>query len=480
MTVKNLIMVSVSAAMLVLPAERLQADGSAFVGGVVGGVLGSVITNGIQQNRQQTRTRTVQRAAPSCGASCQARRSEARDMQSALNYFGYNAGAVDGRPGPQTRRAVTAYESEMGFYADGNLDPQERAFLMSSFHRAQSGSYGPHQQAYMTGGHRGLLRSFNDERTGRFNGGVATNGTGFPNGTNGNGFPNGTVQFPNGNVGANPNGNFNQGNVPGNGGVLANAPTVVPPAAPAPAPDPAPAADPFAGGFNVQPVAVSMANHCTETQRLTGMNGGYIQAASAANASQALSEQFCLAREFTKTKGQQLISSIAGMTAADVLARCEQIAGGLAPAISALSSQPRTGVIDQVKQMASAMDDNTKAQTGEICVSVGYAEDNPKVTLAGALLLVAAGQDSYGEIVGHHLREGFGTVANADQAKMWHIETITAMDAGAPAAILPGQAAQRNSVIRSAYGESVDQAVVIPNVSASGTLPTFVVQPSPN
>jgi membrane-bound lytic murein transglycosylase B len=45
--------------------------------------------------------------------------AEAAELQRRLNAAGYNAGAVDGRPGPQTRAALRAWQSSVGLPADG-------------------------------------------------------------------------------------------------------------------------------------------------------------------------------------------------------------------------------------------------------------------------------------------------------------------------------------------------------------------------
>lgn len=441
---------ALSAAVMVAPVQRANAgDAGAVAVGVGLGILGTLAVQDANKRKRATTTRRS-----SCGATCQ----QNREMQAALNHFGYNAGPVDGVPGSRTRSAVRSYESQMGFYADGNLDPTERDFLMNAYYRSTSGNYGPHAQAYYNGGNAGFLRSLNDERVGRFNPGATApvyGNAGVPN--NAGVQPNAAPQF---------GGVDNGGTYVGAQPAINNQPQ-----------QPNPFGNTSTGltGFNVTPVAQSMSAHCAETQQLTVTNGGYVQAASAANAAQALSEQFCLAKDFSTSKGQQIISSISGMTAADVSAQCQQFVTALNPAIAALGTQQRAGVVQQVNQIVGGqLDQPTMANAGQICLAMGYTEDDPKMAIAGALLLTAAGQQSYGEIVGHHLREGFGVTANAQLAKSWHMETISAMDSGAPAEILPSQAPQRNAVIKAAYSGAQPASTA----SAGNTLPTFVVQPS--
>lgn len=45
--------------------------------------------------------------------------AEAAELQRHLNAEGFNAGSVDGRPGPQTRAALRAWQSSVGLPADG-------------------------------------------------------------------------------------------------------------------------------------------------------------------------------------------------------------------------------------------------------------------------------------------------------------------------------------------------------------------------
>ena len=60
-------------------------------------------------------------------------------MQTALNYFGFNAGAVDGAVGPGTRGAVSRYQAHMGYPSSGQMQAHERDFLMAAYGWATSG-----------------------------------------------------------------------------------------------------------------------------------------------------------------------------------------------------------------------------------------------------------------------------------------------------------------------------------------------------
>jgi len=176
MTLKWVTSAAVMAAMLAAPAERAQA-GDEFVGGLVGGLIGGAISGTIVNQNQQrqrgrqttTRTRTVY-VQP--GAST-AQRQENREVQTSLNYFGFNAGAADGVLGGQSRSAVSRYQAYLGFPATGVLSAYEKTLLLGGYQRALAG--GPEVSriiARSNDGVRGVLIAQRD-------GGTPTRTTGY-------------------------------------------------------------------------------------------------------------------------------------------------------------------------------------------------------------------------------------------------------------------------------------------------------------
>jgi hypothetical protein len=438
-----------ASALLLLPAETARADlKDALAGAVIGGIIAGAAQNSRAQQQRRTTTRstsTRSSTARACGPQCQAHKEE----QAALNHFGYDAGPVDGRPGPRTRGAISSFEAEMGFVPDGNLGPSERGFLVSSYHRANAQDFGTHYQSYQQGGPRALLRGYNQDRVAALRGPTQpVPQPGFPATTPPAAMP--PAAMPN--------------------VAMAGAGAAV--AAPAPL-----------APLSIAPVGQSMSARCTDVQRITLTNGGYIDAATPANASQALSEQFCLARDYATGNGQQLVSAVQGMTAADLQAYCSQIATAVAPALGTLPTQSAGAVAAQVGQIGaqSGMQPAQMVQAGEICMGIGYGNDDAAVALSGALFAAGGGQPSYGEMVGHHLREGFGTSANPTASRDWHIWAADQVDGGAPAAILPGQAGIRNAVIRGAHGAAAGTTqAATGTVAPVGALPALVLQPSGN
>ncbi|HBS49335.1 MAG TPA: hypothetical protein DEA05_04240, partial [Rhodobacteraceae bacterium] len=151
----------ISVALIVVPAERAMASDAAKILG--GAVLGGIILNEVNKNKQR---RTTTTRSQSSGISA-AQREETRNVQNALNYFGYNVGSADGVAGRKTRAGVARYQADMGFNSDGTLEPYERDFLLSSHQRAQTSSHvAPYAGIMATQGTPGLLRTYRNEQLG--------------------------------------------------------------------------------------------------------------------------------------------------------------------------------------------------------------------------------------------------------------------------------------------------------------------------
>eukprot|EP00933_Yihiella_yeosuensis_P081081 TRINITY_DN9461_c0_g3_i1.p1 TRINITY_DN9461_c0_g3~~TRINITY_DN9461_c0_g3_i1.p1 ORF type:complete len:556 (-),score=-7.75 TRINITY_DN9461_c0_g3_i1:271-1938(-) len=159
MKTKYLISTLFAAALITAPASRVSADAGDFVAGaIIGGIIGNAAK---KNNRTSTKRHS---GVP--------RSQEGRDIQTSLNYFGFNAGSVDGQLGRQSRAAVSRYQAYMGYPATGQLTQFEKDFLISSYYRAQSGGQATTQLVLSTpDGTRGLLTIYRDEQ---LNGGRGT------------------------------------------------------------------------------------------------------------------------------------------------------------------------------------------------------------------------------------------------------------------------------------------------------------------
>ena len=115
------------------------------------------------------------------------------------------------------------------------------------------------------------------------------------------------------------------------------------------------------------------------------------------------------------------------------------------------------------------------AATSRVCLAVGYAQDDMRMAMGSALMLVALGEPAYGELLGHHLREGFGTTTRPELAAGWYDASITALEQGAAPAFMPGQP-ERATLLRTAsmqMGAAPASAEFAPQPVA--TLPTFSI-----
>ena len=108
-------------------------------------------------------------------------------------------------------------------------------------------------------------------------------------------------------------------------------------------------------------------------------------------------------------------------TPAQIAEQCGGFGPAMADHVSALSLKPAAQVVPGVQSFAlsSGMQPAQLAATAKICLSVGYRTDDMGVALGSALLLATLGEQVYGELMGHHLAQGFGTAQRPDLALDW-------------------------------------------------------------
>ena len=151
----------VAAMCLAGPVPAVASDlGAAIVGGIIGGA----IVHGANKPKKRYYKSTSSRRTSGVSS---AQREENRMTQTALNYFGFNAGGADGVMGSRSRAAVSQYQAHMGWPATGHIQSHEREMLHSFYSRAQVG--GPEVVKAMQRnpqGVRGLLTAWRDERMG--------------------------------------------------------------------------------------------------------------------------------------------------------------------------------------------------------------------------------------------------------------------------------------------------------------------------
>ena len=424
---------ALSAAIMVSGATQVSADaGDALVGGIIGGVIGGAIVN--ENNKRRTTVKRVYRAPVYSAA-----RSENREIQSSLNYFGFPAGTPDGVLGRRSRSAISQYQAHLGYPVTGYLTDYEKNFLLSSHSRALAGGYATNQQiAANPMGSRGLLLTYRDQAAG----------------------------------------------VPPQAGFVAAAPQVpVVPAQPetqlaatAPVPEAVPessgsALPNFMGGGD----GLSLASHCNTVSLLTNTNGGFTTLASMADPNVVLNEQFCLARTYAIAQGEELASSIQGVGTTEIQAQCQSFGPVMKDHVAALSLKPRDEVLQGVSGfvLTTGMSPPQLAATSKICLSVGYRTDDMDVAIGSGLILVALGEQVYAELMGHHLSQGLGATQRTDLATQWFEMSLTALENGQPPVFAPGQP-ERNALIRAAATGERGDAMSAP-VQPASALPNFTI-----
>jgi peptidoglycan hydrolase-like protein with peptidoglycan-binding domain len=441
-----------AASVALVPSTKASAgDAGAFVAGAaIGGLVGHLATKE-HQRKKATTTRSSKRyyQIPSTQAG--------REIQSSLNYFGFDAGRVDGQLGRRTGAAVSNYQAYLGYPVTGQLSTFEHNLLVSSYNRAQAGGYAVNQQAAtLPDGTRGLLKVYRTEMAGGATG-TAPQLAAVPQ-------P-GVAAFA-----ATP------APVP----ALAPAPATAPSLAPVQAAVPTPAAVPSFATEAALPSFMSgaarqesLAAHCNKVSLLTNSNGGFTTEAQMTDASFALNEQFCLARTYAIAQSEEMVSQVSGFTPQQITQQCEGLGPVLKSQIDSLSSASEPVVAQDVASFVAGtgMSRDQLLGTAKICLGVGYRTDNLEVALASALVLFSMGEEVYGEIMGHHLAQGYGVSQNLDLSQQWFKKSFEAHEAGATAVFAPGQP-ERNSLVRQASlrNSGQDTSSLVQPASA---LPTF-------
>jgi peptidoglycan hydrolase-like protein with peptidoglycan-binding domain len=474
MKFKSIAMSGMIAALMVGRSAPVHADADGLVGGIIGGIIGGAIVAESQKTRKKRSTGAATRSTKSSGVSS-AQREANREVQTALNFFGYPVGTPDGAIGPKSRSAISTYQATLGYPATGQLTEYERTLLVTAYYRGMAG--GPLvAQTVSTSpmGMKGLLLVQRDEMAG-----VAPDAAPM-------------VVQPQGTMAAvtpvQPDG------APVVRGAIAAAtvaalPKQMPETAPAenlallPQTDEPAALPNFMGAGAVQ---VSLASRCNEVALVTNTNGGYTSAAAMTDPNFALSEQFCLARTYAMSQGEELAAQVAGFTPDQIAQQCLAFGDVLAEQVAALSLQPaeevQAGVLTFVG--TSGMSPAQLSGTAKICLGVGYTTDNMDVAIGSALLLTSLGERGYGELLGHHLSQGFGATQRPDLAMGWYDGAVDAIGQG-QAVFAPGMAdrpaiLQKASLAINGRVEELAPAPVIkeaslPDLGVAAPVPEVVV-----
>lgn len=144
-------------------ATNALADNDLLKGLVIGGALGAIANSAASKQRTTTKTYVQPRSS---GVSS-AQRESNREVQRALNHFGFPAGTADGVLGSKSRSAISQYQALLSFPVDGTLNDIERNILVTAYQRAMmGGQYVTQTVSTHPMGMRGLLMKQKEEALG--------------------------------------------------------------------------------------------------------------------------------------------------------------------------------------------------------------------------------------------------------------------------------------------------------------------------
>jgi len=168
----------------------------------------------------------------------------------------------------------------------------------------------------------------------------------------------------------------------------------------------------------------------------------------------ALDEQFCLARTYIINESEQMLAAAQGVNANQIQSQCESFAPAMRPFINAIGAKSVAESTADLQAFVAdtGMNPAALAANSKVCLGLGYRIDNTEVALASALVLVGLGETAYGELLGHHILNGFGTAARTDRAVNWYNTAVFALEQGANAIANPGNA-QRPVLLKTAAAQ---------------------------
>jgi len=453
MITKTLLMTTVAASLALVPASRASADAGDFIAGAIVGAIVNHAAKNQQRKKVYTRTTTKKTYRPGIPAT-----QSGREIQSSLNYFGFNAGTVDGQLGGKSRNAISQYQAYLGYPVTAQLSTFEQDLLVNSYNRAQAGGFATQQLvAANPEGTRGLLKQFRTEMAG----GTAV-----------------MAQAP-----------FVQAPMPQTTVVVAPAQPLVATAAPIATTTTTTTVTALGAGaaaatggalpnlFGGTTARASLASHCNTVSLKTNSNGGFITLANMTDPNAALNEQFCLVRTFAISEGEQLAQGL-GATPEQITGHCAAYGDQMKPYVAALSLKDRDTVVRDVSTfvLTTGIPTQDLAATAKVCMSVGYRTDEMNQAIGSALILVTLGEMGYGELMGHHLSQGFGTSKRNDLAAAWYDTGLAG--ATTTAVFAPGQPERLDLLRRATFElQNGPRAAIAPVVvpAAAAVLPSFSV-----
>ncbi|MGA0541569.1 peptidoglycan-binding domain-containing protein [Neotabrizicola sp. VNH66] len=427
----------------VIVAPAHADTGDVVAGLIIGGIVGAAINEG-SKKKAPAKAKSKSTKSKSSGLTAEQKAANI-EVQSALNYFGWNVGTADGVLGNKSKSAIRDYQAFLGEGITGDLTADQRSILVTAHARGMAGgAVIQNIVASSMHGTRGILLAQRDEMR-------AASGAGLAAGAPAAAAPGSVaaaaaaaipVLLP-------------EPATPAPAAPITPAPEVV--AVPVPAPAEAPvataAAEPALPSFmGANGAKGTLSAECNAVTLAASAKGGYVTAATMTDANAALAEQFCLTRAASIATGHELTAKVAGFTPDQIAAQCASFGPMMKDQVAALSLRPADEVLAGVEGfiLNSGMSPAQLSGTAKVCLGVGYERDQMDVAIGSALLLAAMGETGYAELLGHHLSQGFGATARKDLAVEWYEIALPALSGGTDV-FAPGMTGRNELVKKAAY-----------------------------
>ncbi|MFN7610572.1 MAG: hypothetical protein ACK5QX_06475, partial [bacterium] len=165
-----------------------------------------------------------------------------------------------------------------------------------------------------------------------------------------------------------------------------------------------------------------------------------------------LREQFCVARNYAKVRGLEIISKTAGFSPEEIPDKCAVFVSLTKEYIETVSTKPRDEVLKNVSFLVgqSGMAHGELEITAKACLGLGYATNNDHALLGAVLVLAALGHESYSELIGYMLFSGYGGVSQRPHLALpWYELSLDDLADGGSTSLAPNMP-DRAALIRKA------------------------------
>ncbi len=380
LSVKVLVsVVSVALGLAVLDRPAQSRDGF-IAGAIIGGIAGAAIGGMISHHHRYYVPHRVRRTPREVA------RDDIRQVQTALDAFGFDAGPVTGKMNTQTRAAIKRFQQKIGEEPTGKLSDKQQTVLLTAYAKKNQDMTAAKRVSKIDTLFAAL--------------GVNSNTPGA------NATP-GTSATP---------------STPTAPPAVASDPTVpnfgAPPATPA---------------VNIVDAKATMRSICHDDQMTAMLRE--TASADTFKAMKLIPDQFCVARSHVlaaSAEAYKAMTKKSHVTAERVRTECLRFAESKQAELDRMRNDPPAAFADKlIKKNTKTAARDTAVASSKICLGFGYADDNPQVVLASALTLMGLGETAYAELVGADFALGIGVDKDVPRAATWLNYAAAEIDAGA-------------------------------------------------